>query len=219
MSFMVIFTVQAQHNDHGVKGRKHRQGPDRLIGVFINPLSPLEPQQGAVGAGINVMLAHRWDISLELNYLFEGFVQDMDDYSSHGYRGIFSVKRFSKSRIFFYGIDTRLKYFSFTDKQNFASAATPDTLFNFRYNGSNTLFGIAAITGLRLPISKNKKWAFELQTGIGNKYRDVSRKNIPSGYYYFNSEKSIDLNVLEFQKTSGGFNFYFPSAIRIMYFF
>lgn len=219
MSFMALFSVQAQQNDHHSRqNNKHRQGADRRVGIFINPLSPLEPQQGAVGAGVTVMLARRWDVSLELNYLFEGFVQDMDDYSSQGYRGIFTVKRFSKSRIFFYGLDTRLKYFSFSDKTDFVNDATIDTLFNYRHDASNTIFGIGAIVGIRLPISKNKKWAIEIQTGIGDKYREVTRKNIPAGYEFFENDKPKDLNIPSLQKTSGN-TVYFPSGIRIIYFF
>mgnify|MGYP000888039381 CR=1 FL=1 len=200
------------------KLRNHKTGPDRKFGIFMNTLSLLEIQQAAIGAGINYKIAHRWDTSLELNYLFDGFMQAADDYNSQGYRGIITLKRFSKTRVFFYGLDLRLKYFSFSDKREFKNETTGDTLYNFEHDAANTLIGVAGITGVRLPISRNKKWAFEFNTGIGIKLRTVTRKNIPAGYEYFNNDMSRHYNYTTGQDISGETP-YFPTAVRIMYFF
>ncbi len=189
-------------------------------GVFMNTLSLLEPQQAAVGAGINYKVAWRWDISAELNYLFDGFWQAGDDYKSNGFRGIFTLKRFSKNGIFFYGLDTRIKYFSFDDKRSFVNPVTHDTLSNFTHKASNTLLGAAAIVGLRLPISKNKKWAFEINTGYGVKYRFVKRENIPAGYKYYRRESSRKhYDFTSHQDIGSWDNIYFPTAWRVLYLF
>ncbi|MEO6489383.1 MAG: hypothetical protein ABIO04_05520 [Ferruginibacter sp.] len=185
----------------------------------MNTLSLLEPQQAAIGAGLTYKLASRWDLSLELNYLFEGFWQGGDDYTSKGSRYIFTIKRFAKRHIFFYGMDARLKYFSFVDKQHFINESSMDTLFNFSHDANNILVGLAGIVGLRLPISKNKKWAFEINTGIGTKYRVVNRKNIPAGYKYYRHEVSRHYEFNTGQDVDSSDNVYFPSAIRVMYFF
>lgn len=189
-------------------------------GVFMNTLSLLEPQQAAIGAGVNYKIARRWDISTEINYLFDGFWQAGDDYKSNGFRGIFTLKRFSKNGIFFYGLDTRIKYFGFEDKRSFVNQVTGDTLRSFTHNASNTLLGAAAIVGFRLPISKNKKWAFEINTGYGVKYRFVNRENIPAGYTYYRNELvKRHYDFTSHQDISGSDNIYFPTAIRVMYFF
>ena len=202
--------------------RKHKMGnTTSTFGIFLNTLSLLEPQQGAIGVGINYKISPRWDISAEANYLFEGFWQGGDDYTiDGGYRGIITVKRFSKTRVFFYGIDLRIKHFSFSDKQHFANALTHDTLFNFRHDANNTLLGAAAIVGVRLPISKNKKWAFEINTGYGTKYRFVKRKNIPAGYMYYRGEVlKLEYNFTIDQDVNSADNIYFPTTVRILYFF
>jgi len=216
----LMLNVYAQVNKHSYhKTEKHRQGAAKRIGIFINPLSPLEPQEAAAGAGCNLMLFRRWDMSLELNYLFDGFSDKEYYHDTKGYRAILSIKRFSKSRVFFYGIEGRIKYFSFTDKRDFANELTGDTLYNFRHNATNTLYGFAGIVGVRLPISKNKKWALEIQTGFGNKYRYVVRKNIPAGYNYLGNEFPTHYNFTPNQDISSDDNVYFPSGIRVMYFF
>lgn len=210
----------AQQQDNKKKQPPGYKGAVGNIAVFMNTLSVLELQQGAIGAGVNYKLHPRWDLSLELNYLFEGFAQDWDDYESRGYRAILHLKRFSKSGLFFYGLDTRIKHFSFVDEQNFFNKTTNDTLSRFQHDASNTLFGVAGIVGLRLPISKNKKWAFEINTGIGTKYRMIKRENIPGGYKYLRpTEQPRHPNVSSQQDVDGWNNGYFPSAIRIMYFF
>lgn len=202
---------------------KHRMGnTESRVAIFINPLSPLELQEGAAGLGVNIKLAPRWDISAEADYLFEGAGQGLDDYAiKGGVRGILTLKRLSRSRIFFYGIDARVKYYSFTDKANFINAATVDTLYNYSHVATNTLFGAAAIVGVRLPISKNRKWALELNTGLGVKYRTVNRKNIPAGYKYFQDDTFIrkDPNITANQDYSSWDNPYVPSAIKLMFFF
>jgi len=185
----------------------------------MNMFSLLEPQQSAIGAGFNYKIAHRWDMSTEFNYLFDGFWQGGDEYNSQGYRGIITVKRFSKSRIFFYGIDLRLKHYAFADKRDFINAAIPDTLFNFRHDASNTLWGVAAIVGVRLPISKNKRWALEINTGVGDKHRTVDRKNIPAGYTYYPNQLSTHYNFTRGQDITSDDNVYFPGTVRVMYFF
>ena len=166
-SFLVIFFCLPGQTFSQYETKKNRAvkakenvNYDSKWGVFMNTLSLLEPQQAAIGAGINYKIARRWDVSAELNYLFDGFCQGCDDYQSNGFRSIFTLKRFSKNGIFFYGLDTRIKYFSFQDKQSFVNNTTHDTLNNLSHKASNTLFGIAGIVGFRLPISKNKKWAF-----------------------------------------------------------
>lgn len=193
---------------------------DSKWGLFINTFSLLEPQQAAIGAGINYKIAWRWDVSAEINYLFDGFCQGCDDYQSNGFRSIFTLKRFSKNGIFFYGLDSRIKYFSFQDKQSFVNNLTQDTLHNFSHHASNTLFGIAGIVGFRLPISKNKKWAFEINTGYGIKYRSVNRKNIPDGYkFYRNVQMKKDYNFTSEQDISSWDNIYFPTAWRVIFLF
>lgn len=222
MGLLLSVNIYSQRLSHKTE-RQHRMGNlTSRWGIFMNTLSLLEPQQAAVGAGINYKIARRWDVSAEFNYLFEGFVQDLDDYTTNGgYRTIFTLKRFSKSRIFFYGIDARIKYFSFTDKRDFINPVTADTLFNLVHNASNTLIGAAAIVGLRIPISKNRKWALELNAGLGNKYRTVKRKNIPAGYEYDRGIIPVPkhYNIVTDQDISGPNNFYFPAGIRIMYLF
>jgi hypothetical protein len=185
----------------------------------MNMFSLLEPQQAAVGAGINYRLAKRWEIGAEFNYLFDGFWQGGDDYHSKGYRGILTAKRFSRSGIFFYGIDARIKYFSFVDNRNFVNIATADTLYNFSHTASNLLLGAAMIVGVRLPISKNKRWAFEFNTGIGWKYRFVNRKNIPGGYEYDKAHYFPREYDLTSDQDVSGETFYAPSGIRVLYFF
>lgn len=187
----------------------------------MNTFSLLEPQEAAIGAGVNYKITNRWQMSAEINYLFEGFAQGLDDYTiKGGQRTIFTIKRFSKNGIFFYGLDARIKTYSFRDKEHFANPLTHDTLFNFAHNVSNTLLGAAAIVGLRLPISENKKWAFEINTGYGTKYRFVKRKNIPAGYEYFrNGFRKKDYDFTSEQDKNSSDNIYFPTAIRIMYFF
>lgn len=206
----VFFTMQ-------LSAQRKEFSPGK-IGIFMNTLSLLEPQQAAIGAGIDYSIPNRWRMSLELNYLFDGFWQGGDDHNSKGVRGIVTGKRFSKSGIFFYGLDLRIKYFSFEDKGSFVNVASNDTLFNFKHAVSNTLFGAAALVGVRLPISKNKKWALELNTGIGNKYRLVKRKSIPAGYDYYRPDfVEKHYNFTSGQDVSSSENVYFPSALRILF--
>lgn len=215
-----IFSANAQQKKTNVETWPGYKGTIGKVAIFMNTLSLLELQQAAIGAGVNYKFSRRWDASLELNYLFEGFGQSWDDYESEGYRVIGTVKRFSKSGIFFYGLDTRIKHFSFVDKQNFFNEATNDTLSSYHHDASNTLFGTAGIAGVRLPISRNRKWALEINTGIGAKYRKINRENIPAGYEYLRSEEQPrHPNVSSMQDVKGWNNVYFPSAIRIMYFF
>ena len=202
------------------KQKRAYKGSDRKFAAFTNMLSLLEPQQAAVGAGINYTINRKWHVSLELNYLFDGFVQSADDYNSTGYRVIATVKRFTRTGVFFYGADARIKYFSYIDRQNFINTATSDTLFNVSHNASTTMTGGAGIVGIRLPISKNKRWAIEINTGVGVKYRNVERKNIPAGYAYYQdkSKKSRHPNIADGQDIDG-VGPYLPSALRIMFFF
>ena len=204
------------------KKDKHSfRGSERKFAVFMNTFSLLEPQQAAIGAGINYKFVRRWDASLELNYLFDGFVQSADDYNSNGCRAIFTTKHFSRSGVFFYGLDARIKYFSFIDKRDFVNPTISDTLFNFKHDASNRLLGVAGIVGVRLPISKNKRWAFEINTGLGTKYRYVKRNGIPAGYKYYRNDEFVrkHYNFTANQDISSDDNIYFPSAIRVMYFF
>ena len=211
----ISFSIFAQKKD-----RHSFRGPDKKFALFINTLSPLEPQQGAIGAGINYKIVRRWDVSLELNYLFEGFAQSADDYSSKGFRTIITGKHFSRSGVFFYGIDARVKKFWYEDRGNFINTSTNDTIYLLRHDANTTMIGGAGIVGLRLPISKNKRWAVEINTGVGIKYRDVQRKDIPAGYSYYHNIKddSRHLNITNGQDIDG-VSPYLPSAIRIMYFF
>lgn len=218
--FLALFLFVSAISIAQKKDQYRFKATERKLAVFMNAFSLLEPQQAAIGAGINYKIVRRWDMSLEFNYLFDGFVQSADDYNSQGYRAIFTTKRFSKNGLFFYGIDARLKYFSFIDKRNFVNNSTSDTLYSFDHHASNTLFGIAAIAGLRLPVSKNKRWALELNTGIGDKYRLVQRRDIPDGYKYLrNPNFRKEYNFTPDQDIEGSDNVYFPSAVRVMYFF
>ena len=200
---------------------KIHSGPDRKWGIFTNPFSFTEPQVAAAGVGLSYRLVKRIDLSLEYNYLFAPVYRSGKVDGLTGYRGIFTIKRFSKSRIFFYGIDLRIKHYSFIDKQNFINPAIPDTLYAFSHHASNTLPGIGAITGVRMALSKNKKFAIEFNGGIGFKYRYVSRTNVPAGYKYYRRENSgfHEFFTLPGSRATNEATFYLPAALRLYYFF
>ena len=213
-----LINAQARNSRHHVHGN-HRQGPDATWGIFTNILSPAELYQAAIGGGINYKIAKRWDINAEYNYVYKVSTQAHKDYNPKGYRGIITIKRFSKSRILFYGIDLRVKHFSLTTTADFVNAATADTIRDLKHRLSNTLPGIAAITGVRLPITRNKKLAFEFNVGIGYKFRNVSPKSVPAGYEYYAGFKAFkEYNFQDDQQVQGE-TIYLPAAVRFYYFF
>lgn len=218
-----VSTIAQKNNERIFKdkhGHHHKMGNyTSRFGIFINPLGPVEFQEGAAGLGVNAMLSRRWDISAELSYLYQGWGEKTYDKIIHnGYRAVFTVKRLSYTRVFFYGLDFRIKSYDFTDQLDFINTTIPDTLYNFKHNGRNTLYGFGGLAGLRLPLSKNRKWAMELNLGIGAKFRKISRKNVPAGYQYTDIIRPKDFSFI-YEQNFEGWTGYVPGAVRFMYLF
>ncbi|MFN8243128.1 MAG: DUF3575 domain-containing protein [Ferruginibacter sp.] len=220
LSFIVSLAQKQERVFKDKRGHHHKMGNiHSRVGVFVNPLGPVEFQEGAAGLGLNLMLARRWDISGEFSFLYQGWGEKTyDRVVLNGFRAVMTIKRLSYSRVFFYGLDLRLKRYNTSDQLSFINASLPDTLSNFNHEAMHTLYGVGGTAGLRLPLSKNRKWAMELSLGIGVKYRQIRRNKVPAGYTYWELPRPVDINFY-WQQNYEGWTPYVPGGLRIMYLF
>jgi len=164
--------------------RKNRQTPVITKGVYLslNPYSIIEPEQGAIGLGIGYRFNKRIELHLQTDYLYRGILAD-GLHDLHGYRAIFSGKYFYQNKYgFFVGAEFRLKRYSFVDNTTIFNPQLQDTINNFQYNPQHTITGDAVFWGKRFKLTPNGKFELEGHVGVGGKYRNINRKNLPPGY-------------------------------------
>jgi hypothetical protein len=190
----LLFSLQSfsqkapRHKPRVNKKARYKHVETKGIYLSFNPHSILEPDQGAVGLGVGYRFNRRFEVFAEFDYLFQGFYDNSSDFSSEhfknlkGYRAFSNVKYFyNKRRGFFTGLEFRFKRYSFNHKDNFENIQLADTLSQYPYKATHTLFGIAAFWGQRVNLTRNGKFEMELSIGIGVKERYIDW-GIPAGY-------------------------------------
>jgi hypothetical protein len=182
--------------------------------LLANPLGILEPRTMALGLGVGYTLKNRWQASAELSYLTNGIHADSRLDNVSGLRGIFSLKRFSRSAGGFWGIEGRIKHFGFDSKWQFVNKAIQDTLNAFSHRSTHAILGMAAFGAYRLRLSKNGDWQLECLLGFGARFRFISRRGLPPGYVALPDRGGTGLRP-KLQQEGG--TAYVPCAIRVVY--
>jgi len=152
-----------------------------------------------------------------LNYLYHFKSDEISEFDNlKGFRSITSLKYYyNQKRAFFVGAEFRIKKYSFDDKTDLVNIQTNDTLRLFSNTASDTLIGGAVLWGKRIKVSRNGKFEFEANVGLGGKYRTIKRKNVPAGYTRINNDPGAhrhrpDTNI-------EGAQAYVPATIRLIY--
>ena len=186
------------------------------LGIFISPPSFVEIQNATTGIGMSYRLSKKWELTAEPGLVYDAWYRPN---KSKGGRIIFTVKHFFARGHLFYGLDARAKAYSYNDEQDFLNVAAGDSLFDYKHRVRITFIGIAPMFGIRAALSKNKRFVFQFNTGVGAKYRDVSRKNIPAGYTYHDNFYSAGEWISYDYKGSktSGFTIYFPLGFHFIY--
>jgi hypothetical protein len=116
----------------------------------------------------------------------------------------------------FVSVEFRLKQYSFSYKHSFVNEVSTDTLKNFSYNASASVYGGALLFGQSYNLSADKNWKLEVTVGIGGRQKIVRFKNLPAGYKPVEI-RAIDIKPPAIYETTG--LPYFPIALRVVHFF
>ncbi|MEO8771832.1 MAG: hypothetical protein ABI402_17175 [Ferruginibacter sp.] len=225
LPFLMLFLI-FPGKMYGQKSPSKSKGFDytkKRFGIFISPASFFEIKNATTGIGMSYRLSRKWEIAAEPGYVYDVWDKTL---KSKGARIILTAKRFfSKGRLFF-GLDVRAKAYSFNDEQDFVNVSANDSLYKYKHRVRTTFIGIAPIFGIRAPISKNKRFVFQFNAGVGAKYRDVDRKNIPAGFTlhekFYRATEWISPEYYggeAYGSRISGFTIYFPLTIRYVYYF
>jgi Protein of unknown function (DUF3575) len=218
LSLCIFFPIllHAQESP-SLQKKSHKITIEKGWFLSLNPLSAFEQVHAAIGVGVGYAFSNRWQVWTEINYL-GGALTNTSGASKDlkGIRNIIALKHFTGQKGFFIGIEGRCKYFSFTDRDYFINGATGDTLSNVANTAEHTVMGAAVFWGKRIPLSPGGKWQLELSLGLGMKKHDVSRKNIPDTYKWYDFSQRGRLISLDKDTFAPYGAPYAPCAIRII---
>lgn len=166
--------------------KKRRYSPIVQKGFFLtlNPYSPFEMSQGAVGLGAGYRFSERVELWTQFDYLYKGFFYDGDDFSGlKGFRSITSFRYYYNNKHgFFVGAEFRFKRYSYRSETDIANPQRGDTITNYRYEAVQSLPGGALFWGKRFKLTPNGKFELEVSIGLGVKNRIIDRRGLPAGY-------------------------------------
>ena len=213
--FLISFFLITSFNLFAQRTNKHTPVLQKGLYLSFNPHSLLEPEQGGVGIGAGYRFTRRIEVWTEFNYLFRAFFHPDNDFKNlHGFRSITSIKYFYNNKHgFFVGAEFRIKKYSFYDQSSFENLQAGDSLLNFNYKPTHTLFGGAAFWGKRMKLTANGKFEMEGNIGIGAKYRKIDRKNVPAGYTQI-KYRAPDTRPNTDEEAAYP---YFPAIVRFIY--
>ena len=164
----------------------------------FNPMGFVEPQL-ALGLGFGNRLSERNEYFTELSYLSKYHLYGNLEKSFRGERFLAQYRyhlleqwgqmtgrafhrKARRTSNFFIGAEFRLKAYHFSDNNDFANAATHDTLRNVLYSARALSVGGAFVFGTTVNLGSNGKWKLEYTAGLGVKQKFVQFTDKPSGY-------------------------------------
>lgn len=163
-------------------GSAQEHKPDWLIGV--NPFSLFEPLSN-IGPCAEVRVSPSVGFWAEASYIFRNQYQLNDWEKVRGNRFIFQPRFYiGKRKFFFVAPEFRLKRFNYTIGLDFVNAQTQDTLKNYIHRATQAQTGGGLVIGFRSWLSRKHNLTMEFTSGLGAKNRQITRKNIPSGYQF-----------------------------------
>ena len=195
------------------RGSAQANKPEWLIGV--NPFSLFEPLSN-IGPCAEIRVSPSVGFWAEATYIIRSQYQLNDWQKVKGTRFIFQPRFYvGKKKYFFVAPEFRLKRFNYTIGLDFINAQTQDTLQNYLHRATQVQAGGGLVLGFRSWLSRKHNLTMEFTSGLGAKNRQITRKNIPSGYQYEHGWGGFGL--APHYEWDNDVALYFPCSIRLIW--
>lgn len=184
----------------------------------VNPLAILEVQ-ASYGGAVGYRFNENWEVSAEYSQLKPSLWMGEGKYTNiQGFKTTYAVKysidinEYTKSRTFV-GAEFRYKQFSYDDVADFTDMASGKTIKDYNFKNNTSVKGFAGLIGKQWDLGENSRWALELTAGIGLRFKNIQRDNIPANTFIVPKDAGFgETPNYKDNQTS----VYFPIGLRIM---